>query len=159
HAAHALRGIGRGAAKAVPALRGALKHDDIELRARAARALGAIGPEAKDAVDDLRQAVADGKEAVRPFAAQALWALARGGAVPVRWHGLAAGAPKVRAFAADSLGEIGREARAAYVLLAEAADDLNEQVAQAAEAALEKVGEPTASREDLALLKAALGSQ
>ncbi len=159
-AGHALRRIGPGAAKAVPTLRKIFReHDDIQLRALAARALGAIGlPAAKDAIPDLVAAL-KGSEVVRPFAAQALWLIEHRPAAVVAavlCDALLSNDARLRAFAADSLGDMGPEARPAYLLLNDVRGDLNERAAQAISNGLARIGEPTGSKEDLDCLRAAL---
>jgi|GEM_PF-301496 len=115
--------LGAEAESAVPALAGALKDNDKFVRRFAALSLAKIGEQAKGAKDALAQVLKNPKEAreVQEAAAQALAALGKPAVQPLADAVKNSSLPaSVRTRAADSLGQIGADARDAVPALMEA---------------------------------------
>lgn len=121
-AALALTMVGADAKPAAPALHEALKDPTSMVRMLAATALGQIGPDAREAIPTLRRVMeGDRDPEVRVNAALALWKV-EGQSGPTietlsRLLQDTKGKGPVAAAAAQGLGHIGREARAAVPLL------------------------------------------
>jgi HEAT repeat protein len=105
----------------VPALARALRDPDLFVRRFAAQALGELGPDARPAVPALKAALNDSRREVQEAALAALG--------KIRGPGLAVligvvkdtrASPALRRRAAETLGEIGPEARSALPVLTEA---------------------------------------
>ena len=117
---NALAVLGPRAKTEVPALVAALKDELADVRAGAARALGEQGPDARDAIPALIPLTEyDSDPRVRVEAAVALWRIDHhaGKVVPTCVAALASADEVVRWVAADCLGEIGSDARAAVPAL------------------------------------------
>ncbi|TBR25007.1 hypothetical protein EPO15_02960 [bacterium] len=100
----------------------------------------AAGPKGKRAVPALAKALAEGDPDARPFAALALGQVGAKAGVPALAAALGDPAAPVRAAAATALGRIGRSAASALPALRRAAaEDANEAVRRAAQAAAEGV--------------------
>ncbi len=143
HAAVTLGQIGPAAKDAVPHLVELLKDPDADVRWAAAGALGMIGAAAKDAVPHLVELLKDSNTDVHRAAADALRGIgAEKDAVPhlvellkdpkLLWY--------VRRAAADALGQIGPEAKAAVPHLVELLKDSDTDVRRAAAGALGQIG-------------------
>jgi HEAT repeat protein len=117
-AAKALADAGGDARAAVPALVAALKDKDLYVRRFAAQALGQVGASPGDAVTALKAALNDPHREVQEAAAASLAKMG-----PAAAAALAAVAreadrePEVRRRAVESLGALGRDARAALPVL------------------------------------------
>ncbi len=110
----ALSNLGPEAKPAVLALMEALNDQESFIRLQAAKALGKIGPGAKVAAPALRTALANEKDYVRLTVAEALWRVNQDpDAVHVLVQALKDSKDGVRESAAETLAEIGPEARAA----------------------------------------------
>jgi HEAT repeat protein len=120
---NALAVLGPRAKTEVPALVAALKDELADVRAEAARTLGGLGPDARDAIPALIPVTEyDPNPRVRVEAAAALWRIDHhpGKVVPTCVAALASVDEVVRWVAADCLGEIGPDARAAVPALSAA---------------------------------------
>ena len=145
-AAWALGDIGTGGTSAVPRLRALLEDPDPLLRAGAAHALGEIGDAAKPAVRQLIARFADGDEHVRWSAADAVGKLKPGtGDLPPLLRLLTDAPGPGRGLAAEALGRIGPEARAAVPELIETAFDTRADVRWRAVWALGRMGPAAAA--------------
>ncbi len=151
----AVAALGFFGAPAVPALAGALRDADAQVRVGAARALGQIGPGARDAVTALVQALRDGEARVRFDAAVALGRIgpAAGDAVPALGALLRDPAGEVRVGAAMGLGGIGPAAQETVPALAQALRDPNVVLRMSAASALAGIG-PAAKAAVPALVQA-----
>jgi HEAT repeat protein len=117
---HALALLGPRARTEVPALAAALQDELVDVRAEAARTLGGLGADARDAIPALIPLTGyDPDPRVRVEAAAALWRIDHHPAkvVPTCIAALADADEAVRFVAADCLGEIGPDARAAVPAL------------------------------------------
>jgi hypothetical protein len=117
---NALTVLGPRARTEVPALVAALNDELPDVRAEAARTLGGLGPDAHDAIPALIPFTEyDPDPRVRVEAAAALWRIDHhpGKVVPTCVAALASADEVVRWVAADCLGEIGPDARAAVPAL------------------------------------------
>ncbi len=145
-AAWALGDSGPGGTSAVPRLRALLEDPDPLQRAGAAHALGEIGDAAKPAVQQLIAHFADGDEHVRWSAADAVGKLKPETAdlAPLLRLLRDASGPG-RGLAAEALGRVGPEARAAVPQLIEAAFDTRVDVRWRAVWALGRMGPAAAA--------------
>jgi HEAT repeat protein/lysophospholipase L1-like esterase len=140
-AAHALGDVGASAAAAVPRLRQLLGDDDPLVRAGAAYALGGIGSASAPAMPELVARLADADERVRWRAADALGKLGPGtGEVAPLASLVRDEASPGRGLAAQALGRVGAEARAAVPELIQAAADARPDVRWRAVWALGRIG-------------------
>ena len=135
-AAFALGLLGRAAEVAVPALIGALKDEDREVRRNAAEALGQIGPAA---VPALIKALKGQDGIPRLGAAEALGKIGPA-AVPALIEALKGQDGVSRLGAAEALGKIGPAAEAAVPALIEALKDRDMWVRWAGAKALGQIG-------------------
>jgi HEAT repeats len=153
-AADALVNIG---SPAIPSLIEALKHQDSNLRWRAASVLGDLGTEAAPAVSALTAALQDQDGQVRLYATLALGNIgtAAKAAVPALMAALQDKEQYVRIYAPSALRKIGVEAKVAVPALTAALKDKNPRVRFNAAYALGAMGcEATSAVPDLiALLK------
>ena len=146
-AAMALGKAGPDARWAVPVLAKALKEPNESLRREVAESLGRLGPEAHQARVELADLLKD-KQSDRISRSSAAFALGQLGAfdaatsVPVLSESLNDnGTPaEVRKAAAEALGVLGPDARAAAVHLGAALKDKNLDVRRAAAVALDRLG-------------------
>ncbi len=129
-AAGALVEIGPPAEPPISTLVELLQSDTAQIRLAAARALGTVGAEAKAAVPGLVELVQDKDREVRKAV--------RKSPAPVEWARRAD--RDVRTTAAEALGKIGAEAKAAIPSLVEAIRDDDRKVRRTAGEALGKMG-------------------
>jgi len=108
-----------------PALRQALKDDDVVVAGDAARALGALGKSAGPSVDALAATLSHDESYTRIYAAEALAAIgpAAAKAIPALSRALDDPVPGVRWAACEALGSIGPAAQSAVPRLIEALED------------------------------------
>src|SRR5688500_16751700 len=108
-----------------PALRRALKDDDVVVAGDAARALGALGPRASPSIRALVKTLSHEDPYVRIYAAEALASIGPKASVATRDLAGALGdpIPGVRWAAAEALGSIGPAAQSAVPQLIEALND------------------------------------
>lgn len=140
NAAEALGKIGPAAAEAIPALEKALRDEDGRLRSNAAEALGKIGPEAADAVPALVEALRGGNDVLRSNAAEALGRIGSAAAIVVPALTEAIGRSTTGLKAIVALGRIGPEAAEAVPAIGKALSYSDEEICDAAEAALKNIG-------------------
>lgn len=136
---------GAGGPEDVPGLVTALRAEDWRVRLDAAEDLGLIGAEARAAVPSLVEALHDPEGKVRVHAAEALARLDPAGGTDwqtVLRAGLKERAGSVRRAAAEALGNLGTDARAAVPALAEALTDPDLRVRWAVADALGQLGPP-----------------
>jgi HEAT repeat protein len=120
-AARSLLDAGSEARAAVPALARALRDPDLFVRRFAAQALGALGPDARPAVPALKAALNDSRREVQEAALAALGKIGGPGvAVLTAVVRDTRASPALRRRAAETLGEVGPEARPALPVLTEA---------------------------------------
>src|SRR5262249_28125695 len=101
--------IGRGAARALPSLTGALQDPDPFVRAQAAESVGRIGPHARGAVPDLIRAYGTGDPEVSAAVTAALVKVGAD-AVPPLVEALKSQREAERRGAAEALCKLGRAA-------------------------------------------------
>lgn len=141
----ALANIGPGAKDAVPALVQALQHNENETSTGIAYALGRIGPDASSATPVL-MALLDSPD--KTLALACAWAITQIQSnptkavpkiLPVLVAGLSGESPMVRRAAAEGLGTLGPAAGKALPALKKLADDPDDDVQDAAAAAIERI--------------------
>jgi RNA polymerase sigma factor (sigma-70 family) len=130
--------------QAIPMLIEHLRDPSACDRGSAALCLAELGPDAKAAVPALLAALDDNQHLVNVRSAYALWKIARHkDAIPTLIRLLEKGRDgTTRAHAADWLGMIGPDARAAVPALKRARKDTGHWVAASAEAALNRIDRP-----------------
>src|SRR5687768_15699985 len=130
-----------------PALRRALKDEDVVVAGDAARALGALGPRASPSVRALVQTLSHEDPYVRIYAAEALSSIGPNASLATKDLARALGdpIPGVRWAAAEALGSIGPAAQSAVPQLIEALEDASPYVRICAAGALGSIG-PKAPR-------------
>jgi HEAT repeat protein len=142
----ALGKIGPAAKAAVPALVKAFENGEGSNDHAIAFALGQIGPDAAAAEQVLAGALKSSDSQLSLVCAWALTQIKPGSAelaaktVPVLTAGLALPLPQSRVAAAEALGKLGPLAKSAQPALEKAASDENQQVREAAAAALKLIG-------------------
>lgn len=142
-AAEALGEMGGAAEEAVPALVKSLRHINPLVRANAAEAIGKAGSVAADAIPALEAAAADEDGGVRAQAVRAIGGVASPGADRALLRGLGDLDPRVRAAAAEGLGQRGNASEAAAAALLPLLEDANDQVKYEVIRALPKIAGPT----------------
>jgi HEAT repeat protein len=148
---YALMRIGPGARDAVPALVDLLTKDkEVTVRERAAATLGVIGPGSEAATAGLTRALRDKEQRVRWYAARALGKMGPA-AVPALIEALCGKDDLLRAYAADSLGDVGVEEKAVVAALSAALGDRAQNVRWTAARSLGRLG--PAARDALPGLK------
>lgn len=145
-AAHALAKIGPGAKAAVPALIDALTQSEGKPTHAAAYALGRIGPDAAAAEPVLLELIKGSDNSLSLLGAWALVQIRGPSAdtaakvLPELMAGLESELPKSRQAAAETLGRLGPNAKAAVPQLQRATKDDDQDVRAAATKALEAIG-------------------
>jgi HEAT repeat protein len=144
HAAAALARIDPDVKAVVPMLLKRLEDKDYTVRLAAVSSLGRLGPHAGEAVPALVK-LAESADYLGALAANSLWQVSKHeAAVPALSRHLKDADRNAREAAAESLGNIGPDAKASIPALTEALKDEDAAVRQAAGAALKKVhAQPT----------------
>lgn len=140
-AADALGNIGADAASALPDLAVAVMDKEATVRASVCVAIGKMGPRSKKVFSQLAMALADADETVQQVALEALDKLELGkDDLPVLRMALKNERAAARAYAANALEAIGRDAESAIPDLIEGLKDGDKGVRGAAASALGAIG-------------------
>jgi HEAT repeat protein len=146
HAAAMLGAIGTGSAKAIEPLIDALTDSDVLVRRYAAENLASLGPAAAAALPKLESLLGE-DEWTRVIAVEAILEIAPARTAelcPVLVEALRSRSPRIRHWAAQSLGAIPAAAEVAVSPLVDALDDAEELVRTGAMSALEHLGSAAA---------------